>query len=120
SVQPVRDAYIYCYYQDSTGTVARIFPNRFQPDPFVHAGTQVEVPPAAGRSFAIRFDQAGGNEAVSCLGADREVGLQLPKTLKAQDLEPLPVASLDEVAARFREVRGARIDDERLAVEVMR
>ena len=33
SVQPTQDAYVYCFYQDATGTVARIFPNRFQPDP---------------------------------------------------------------------------------------
>jgi curli biogenesis system outer membrane secretion channel CsgG len=120
SVQPTRDAYVYCYYQDAGGTVARIFPNRFQPDPFLHAGAQIEVPPAGQQSFAIRFDKPGGSEAVACLGADREVGLRLPDRLKAQDLEPLPVHSLDEVAAQFREVPGAHVADARLPVEVMR
>ena len=52
SVQPTQDAYVYCYYQDATGTVARIFPNRFQPDPFLHAGAQIEIPPAGTKSFA--------------------------------------------------------------------
>ena len=42
SVQPTQDAYVYCYYQDGAGTVARIFPNRFQPDPFMHAGAQID------------------------------------------------------------------------------
>ena len=80
------------YYQDASGTVARIFPNRFQPDPFLHAGVQIEIPPAGTKSFAFRFDKPGGSEAVACLGSDREVGLKLPDKLKAQDLEPLPVS----------------------------
>jgi hypothetical protein len=119
SVQPTRDAYVYCYYQDSAGTVARIFPNRFQPDPLLHAGVRTEVPPEGRKGFAIRFDKPGGDEAVSCFGADREVGLRLPDSLKAQDLEPLPVSGLDDVARRFREIPGARVNDARLAVEVM-
>jgi curli biogenesis system outer membrane secretion channel CsgG len=119
AVQPTQDAYVYCYYQDSTGAVARIFPNRFQPDPLVHAGMRTEIPPAGMKSFALRFDKAGGNEAVACLGADREVGLRLPDKLKAQDLEPLPVSGLDDVALQFRGIQGARIDDARLPVEVM-
>jgi hypothetical protein len=120
AMQPIQDAYVYCYYQDATGTVARIFPNRFQPDPFLHAGAQVEIPPAGAQSFALRFDKAGSTESVACLGADREIGLRLPDKLKAQDLEPLPVAGLDDVAAQFRAIPGARVDDARLAVEVMR
>jgi len=119
SVQPTRDAYVYCYYQDATGAVARIFPNRFQPDAFLHAGQQIEVPPAGPQSFAIRFDKPGGTETVACLGADSEVGLRLPDRLKVQDLERLPVSGLDEVAAQFRGVPGARIGDARLAVQVI-
>jgi hypothetical protein len=118
AVQPTRDAYVYCFYQDAAGSVARIFPNRFQPDPFLRAGTQIEIPPAGRKSFAFRFDKPGGNEAVACLGADREIGLRLPDRLKAQDLEALPVSGLDEVAAQFRDIPGARVDDARLAVEV--
>jgi hypothetical protein len=117
-VQPTQDAYVYCFYQDSTGTVARIFPNRFQPDPFLHGGVQIEIPPAGTKSFALRFDKPGGSEAVACLGADREIGLKLPDKLKAQDLEPLPVSGLDDVASQFRGIPGARVDDARLAVEV--
>jgi hypothetical protein len=119
SVQPTQDAYVYCFYQDATGTVARIFPNRFQPDPLVHAGVQIEIPPAGTKSFALRFDNPG-SEAVACLGSDREVGLKLPDKLKAQDLERLPVSGLDDVASLFRGIQGARVDDARLTVEVMK
>jgi curli biogenesis system outer membrane secretion channel CsgG len=118
AVQPARDAYVYCFYQDAAGTVARIFPNRFQPDALLRAGQHIEIPPSGQKSFALRFDNAG-NEAVACLGADTEVGLRLPDSLKAQDLEPLPVHGLDDVAAQFRAIPGAKIADARLAVEVL-
>ena len=119
SVQPTRHAYVYCYYQDATGNVARIFPNRFQADPFLRAGQQIEVPPAGQKSFAIRFDKPGGFETIACLGANQEVGLRLPDKLKAQDLEPLPVSGLDEIATQFRGVPGVKIGDARLTVQVI-
>jgi hypothetical protein len=119
SVQPTGDAYLYCYYQDADGEVARIYPNRFQPDALVGARTPLTVPPP-GAAFSIRFDKAGGADAVSCLAADREVGLLLPPELKRQDLEPLPVRSLDEIGARFRAVPGVRVNDARLSIEVRR
>ncbi|MGE3481484.1 MAG: DUF4384 domain-containing protein [Gammaproteobacteria bacterium] len=118
--QPTQDAYVYCYYRDAGGTVARIFPNRFQPDAFTPAGTRVEIPPGPQRAFDIRLDRAGGRESVLCLAADREVGLRLPDALKAEDLQPLPVRGLEDVAAQFNAVPGARVDSAVLAVEVAR
>ncbi|HYZ21898.1 MAG TPA: DUF4384 domain-containing protein [Rhodopila sp.] len=119
TVQPARDAFVYCYYRDSGGTVARIFPNRYQPDAFLHGGAQIEVPPPGTRSFAIRFDKAGGQEQVACLGANQEVGLRLPERLKARDLAPLPAVSLDDIAAQFRQTANTDVSDARLTVEVM-
>jgi hypothetical protein len=113
-------SHLYCYYQDGSGEISRIFPNRFQPDAFVPARTQVEVPPGGGSAFSIRFEQLGAPEQVACLAADREVGLLLPPELKRQDLEPLPVRGLDEVAQRFRGIAGVQVDDARLPIEVTR
>ena len=64
--------------------------------------------------------KADAPERVACFAANREVGLLLPPELKRQDLEPLPVSSLDDVAARFRAVPGASVDEARLAIEVTR
>jgi peptidoglycan hydrolase-like protein with peptidoglycan-binding domain/curli biogenesis system outer membrane secretion channel CsgG len=118
--QPSVDAFLYCYYQDDDGSVSRVFPNRFQPDAFVPARTQVEVPPGGGGAFSIRFEQPGAPEQVACLAANREVGLLLPPELKRQDLEPLPVRGLDEIAQRFRGIAGVQVDDARLPIEVTR
>jgi hypothetical protein len=119
-IQPTQDAYIYCYYQDEAGDISRIYPNRFQPDAFVAGRSQVEVPPAGSDAFSIRFEQPGMPEQVACLAADHEVGLLLPPELKLQDLKPLPVRRLDEVAQHFRRTAGVLIDDARLPIEVMR
>jgi hypothetical protein len=119
-VQPAQDAFVYCYYQDAEGTVARIFPNRFQPDPFLQAGTSISIPPAGQRAFAINFDRANTQEHVACLAANREVGLQLPAALKRQDLEPLPVHGLNDIAAQFRALPGAQVSEATLTVNVAR
>ena len=119
-VEPTAGAYVYCYYQDSDGHVARIFPNRFQPDAYVRPHALLEIPPGGGHTFDVQFDKAGGREAVACLASDLEVGLRLPDVLKAQDLEPLPVAGLDDVEAQFRSAGGPRVDDARVTIDVAR
>jgi Domain of unknown function (DUF4384) len=116
--EPAQDAYVYCYYQDAGGTIVRIFPNRFQPDPFIRARTRLTIPPASQGAFSIRFDTAGARESVICLAADREVGLLLPDPLKRPDLAPLPIHGLDEIAARFHDIAGAHIAEARLPIEV--
>ncbi len=93
------DGFLYCYYKDSTNTIARIFPNRFQPDPFVTGGKTMSLP-GDNVPFKIRFDKPGSREQVLCLGSDRDVAL--PPELKAGDLTPLKVGSIDEVVAAFK------------------
>lgn len=116
-VQPTADAYLYCYYQDAAGGVARIFPNRFQPDAFVQGQRLVEVPPPASQSFRIQFDRAG-EEAVACLAAAEEVGLRLPAALKVPDLAPLPLRGIEEVVAAFQAAGSRPVDVARMPVVV--
>jgi curli biogenesis system outer membrane secretion channel CsgG len=118
--QPTRDGFLYSYYQDAERTVARIFPNRFQPDAFVRANAQVEIPPGPEPPFNIRFDKRGSREAVACVASDLELGLKLPEDLKVRDLEPLPVHSLNEVVDKFRAIGGAHVTDGWLPIEVQR
>ncbi len=97
-VQLSSDGILYCYYRDNSGVIARIFPNRFNPDPFVRAGKAMSLPPD-GSPFKIRFDQPG-QEQIVCYASDRD--LPLPPSLKAADLTPLKVGSLEEIATAFR------------------
>ena len=113
------DGFLYCYYQDAEGAVARIFPNRFQPNALVHKGTPVEIPPASGKPFVIRFAKSHAKEAVACVVSSAELGLRLPHQLKAEDLEPLPVHELGDIIAAFRQLGGSEITEGWLPIEVM-
>jgi curli biogenesis system outer membrane secretion channel CsgG len=88
----------YCYYEDVSKTTARIFPNQFQADAWMKAGSLVRL---AGGGFKIRFDQPG-RERIACIAADRE--LLIPSTLVgARDLTPLKVRSVDDIVGMFKQ-----------------
>lgn len=114
-----QDAFLYCYYQDAEGSVARIFPNRFQPNALVHGGTAVKIPPSIDHAFAIRFDKSRAKEAVACIASNDELGLKLPARLKAEDLAPLPVASLQDMITNFRQLGTSPLTAKWLSIEVM-
>jgi hypothetical protein len=114
-----QDGFLYCYYQDSGGAVARIFPNRFQPNAYVHGGSLVEIPPGSEKPFNIRFDKGHAREAVACVASPLELGLKLPEPFKVQDLEPLPVSSLKDVVESFRRAGNGQISEGWLPIEVM-
>ncbi|MDP2809905.1 MAG: DUF4384 domain-containing protein [Rhodocyclaceae bacterium] len=109
-VQTSSDGVLYCYYQDVSGAIARIFPNRFSPDPFVKANRLMSLPPE-NSPFKIKFDRAG-REQIACYASDRD--LALPANLKGADLTPLKVGSMDEIANAFRKanpsVAEAKLD----------
>lgn len=98
-VELSRDGVLYCYYKDAGGAIARIYPNRFNPDPFVRANKVMSLPPE-GSPFKIRFDQPRVKEQVVCYASDRD--LALPANLKVADLTPLKVSSMEEIGNAFR------------------
>ena len=109
-VQLTNDGILYCYYKDVSGAIARIYPNRFSPDPFVKANKTLTLPPE-NSPFKIKFDQAG-KEQIACYASERD--LALPANLKGADLTPLKVGSMDEIANAFRKsnptVAEAKLD----------
>lgn len=113
-VEVNRDAFVYCYYQDAGGTVARLFPNRFQgADPFVR--TRTISLSAERQPVKIKFDKAGVQERVACYASDMDVSL--PAALKEKELAPLKVRNLDEVLNGFRQSNPAVVES-RLEVQV--
>ncbi len=116
-VRPNNEAYVSCYYKDARGDILRIFPNRFQPDALVAGGTEAQIP-GPSTPFGIVLDTAGATEEIMCLAVDREVMAKLPQTLQGPDLEPLPVASLEQVKAAYGQIRPAVFDDVRIPIQV--
>ncbi|MDX1734220.1 MAG: DUF4384 domain-containing protein [Halioglobus sp.] len=101
TVQTNEDAFGYCYYRDGVGQVARLFPNRFQPDPLLLADKPVRIP-GVNAQFDMVMEQAGASEEILCLASKQELGIKLPSALKEGDLVPLSMQSLAEVAQAFR------------------
>ena len=116
-LRPTTDAYAYCFYADSTGNVARIFPNRFQPDARI-AGGGFSAVPGPGVPFEIILERPGVREEVACIASKEEIANAAPAELRAADLTPLPATSLDEVVASFRAIENIRVVEARLAVDV--
>lgn len=109
-----RDAFVYCYYQDADGTVARLFPNRFQgADPFVR-NHKISLS-GERQAVKVKFDKAGVQERVACYASDVDVAL--PPALKEKELAPLKVRSLDEVLNGFRQSNPAVVES-RLEIQV--
>lgn len=116
-LQASKDAFAYCFYRDATGMVARIFPNRFQPDALLTGGTPMTVP-GPGVGFEIVFEKPGAAEEVRCVAAPTEVGMLVPGPLKAEDLIPLPVRSVEEVVGAFRAAAKGQLAEARLPISV--
>jgi curli biogenesis system outer membrane secretion channel CsgG len=99
--------FLYCFYQDGKGQIARIFPNRFQPNPYVPSGTPVRMPdPNAG--FTIVFQTSRANEKVACYAAKTELKAA---PITAPDLEPLPLRSMADLTALMRAAKPGDVAD---------
>lgn len=97
-VIPSMSGYLYCYHQDATGTIRRIFPNRFTRDPRVTANRALSLP---GRAPMELRAAAAGIETVGCFTTANEIYSSLPAALRWGDFDPLKLQSFDEVAAVF-------------------
>ena len=109
------EAYAYCYYADGAGSISRIYPNRFSPDPLVRGG-RLQLPDSTG-GFTLVADRPNRTEEVRCMTATSDLGARLPGVLQAKDLAPLAVASLDEVTSMFRSL-GQQVVEARLLAKV--
>ena len=90
-VTPNRSVFLYCYYREKQ-RVYQIYPNRFRATNFVESGTTVQIP-GKESNFSISFEAKNTVEAFRCFGFDRDIGNDLPPSLKV-DLAPLPISSL--------------------------
>ncbi|MBC7951076.1 MAG: DUF4384 domain-containing protein [Rhodospirillaceae bacterium] len=113
------DGFLYCYYADAQGAVSRIFPNRFQPDAFVEAKRQVEIPPGPQPPFNIRMEKPNATETIACVTSPQEVGLALPEKYKAADLQVIPQTGLDDVLAAYSSLTKTTVKSSRMAVKVL-
>ncbi len=113
TVETTADGYLTCYYRDGRGRISRIFPSRAQPNAYVVAGRSVKIPSDEAAAEWQLERPASGAEAV-CLASARELALHLPKALRVQDAQPLPLASIDDVIAVYKTLAPAGLSVHRL------
>ncbi len=112
------DGYLYCYYGDETGKIARIYPNRYAPDPYLSAGQRVDIPGREAQ-FSIEFTDPGTRQEVLCLASKQELGVKLPASFKVVDLEPVGVSSFEEVVQAFQALDREGLSFQRIRLSVV-
>ena len=95
-------AFAYCYIEEQSGNVARIFPNRFQPDPLIAPDAETMVPPDRPDAFSLVVPESGKPETIACFASRTEIGASLPQNLRVNDLTPMPVGSLNDLTTIFQ------------------
>ena len=119
SAQVSNDGYLYCYYSDETGKVARVYPNRYAPNPYLNAGQRISIP-GNNAEFSIEFTDASTRQEMLCLASTQELGVKLPVHFKVADLEPIGVPSLDDVIKTFQALDPHGLSYQRMRVSVVR
>jgi Domain of unknown function (DUF4384) len=115
SLQPSRDAHVYCYLQDETAKIMRFYPNRFAKDSFVAAAKPLTLP--GSMRFALTMNAKGVPETILCLATPRDVLAGLPRTVVGTDFEPLQAANLDQIRAAFVAASGSALAQETFHVQ---
>ena len=116
TIQPSRDAYVYCYLRDEKNKVQRFFPNRFTRDAMVSAKEPLQLP--GGMRFQIAASDKGIDETIMCLATPTEALNALPDPLKAPDFEPVGNASLEQIRTAFSTVAGKDMGEAQLKIDV--
>jgi len=110
TLQPTRDAHVYCYLQDEDAKIRRFYPNRFARDSLVSASQALALPGAM--RFQLVMNDKGVKETIACFATPRDVLQQLPNAVVGVDFEALPAASLDQVREAFVSASGGTLAQE--------
>ncbi len=97
------------------GSISRIYPNRFSPDPLVRSG-RLQLPDSTG-GFTLVADRPNRTEEVRWDDRHERRRRKAPRRPPGEGFAPLAVASLDEVTTMFRSL-GQQVVEARLLARV--
>ena len=101
-VKTPKDTFVYCYYQESNDNWMRIFPNRFQPDPFLSAQSGLNFP--GNMKVEVKAAASGQGEKIACFNTSADISLGLPPEIIASDFEILPGQKMADLRNGFSSV----------------
>lgn len=107
--------YLYCYFEDEQGDIQRFFPNRFEQNNYIEAGTRLRMPGQL--PFDMVAASSGSDETVACYASRENLYHQLPTSVKAYDFENLDVASLIELDEAFDRAGNTPVERTRFVIE---
>jgi hypothetical protein len=110
------DAYVYCFYQDDSGSIQRFYPNRFSKDSFMTGGAALRLP--GNLPFKFHASKRGIAERVACYAAEQDVLSQVETLRRSQDFEPIKAASLKDIGASLRLVSQQRLAEKEILIRV--
>lgn len=116
-VEASRDSYLYCFYRQANGKVMKIFPNRYRKSALISATSLRKIPDKS-MKFDWVVEAPVGTELVKCYAFDRDVAVDLPKSIREIDFEALPYRSLDGITRALRQIRNAAIAENSMVVNV--
>lgn len=99
-LETTRDANMFCYLEDPSQVLKRIFPNRFQPDPFVMKHARLTVPPHRRVAELQPFSRQGRYRVLCFQVSDGDMrNLALP--FQVDDFRRIHGATIDTVPDSF-------------------
>jgi len=116
TVKSATDARLSCYYQDPDSNVMRIFPNRFIAESTLAAGDVIRIP--AANDWSIEASKSGFDDKILCISVHPTLDAVMLDYEKSPDLEPLEVASLEELLSDLTGVIGQRPQNKQLSISV--
>ncbi|MGH1543141.1 MAG: DUF4384 domain-containing protein [Arenicella sp.] len=97
------NGYLNCYFQREDAYV-RVFPNRFSADGYISAKGGISLPDTSAYSFIA--DTAV--EQIHCFLAASKVDDDFPALLKVDDLEQLPISSIQNIQVAYQKITNNR------------
>lgn len=120
-----KNAWLHCFYTDSTGETIQVLPNSFQKDTAAanyYSSEVVHVFPSADRDpFKIEIsDQTTGIEIFTCVATENDISDQLPVELLGQSFAPIPPHYITRLEEVFRATSGSKMSLAKMSVTVLR
>jgi len=98
--QTSRDAFLYCFYRDSSDQVITLFPSDYSKGAAVRGNEVLELP-GERLPVTLEFTAPPGREQVQCFATGQDVSDQLPAEIVAGAFEVLPATISNRLDAIF-------------------
>ena len=109
-------AWVHCFYQDARGAWIKMIPNEHYPTAHLTKGRHTI--PGNLAEWNLRVKPPAGTEVMKCFATTRDVSGQLPPSILANDLKPLPKQLTASLAGLFHRISGGAVSEAAMVVTV--